>query len=48
MSDLPESTVPAHVDDYLRIGKEAGASDIHLSVSSPPTFRRFGQLTPMW
>lgn len=45
---MSESVLPQHVDDYLQIGKEAGASDIHLSVSTPPTIRRFGQLIPMW
>ncbi|MGA0094106.1 MAG: type IV pilus twitching motility protein PilT [Chthoniobacterales bacterium] len=44
------STVHAlqHVDDYLAIGKESGASDIHLSVNLRPTWRRFGTLEPIW
>ena len=37
-----------HVDHYLAIGKESGASDIHLSVNMPPTWRRFGTLEPIW
>ena len=37
-----------HVDQYLAIGKESGASDIHLSVNIPPTWRRFGTLEPIW
>jgi twitching motility protein PilT len=45
---MSEHTLPSHVDDYLKLGKDVGASDIHLSVSSPPTCRRFGQLIPMW
>ena len=48
MSPLSDSTLPNHVDDYLNLGKEADASDIHLSVSSPPTCRRYGALLPMW
>jgi len=36
------------VDEYLNLGKSAGASDVHLSVSSPPTCRRCGQLLPLW
>jgi len=40
--------LPTHVDDYLNLGKQADASDIHLSVSSPPTCRRYGTLLPMW
>lgn len=45
-----ESTVHplAHVDQYLAIGKESGASDIHLSVNLRPTWRRFGTLEPIW
>jgi twitching motility protein PilT len=37
-----------HVDKYLMVGKESGASDIHLGVSSPPIWRRFGILEPIW
>ena len=48
MSSLSDPTWPTHVDDYLHLGKEADASDIHLSVSSPPTYRRYGTLLPMW
>ena len=40
--------VLGHVDQYLAIGKESGASDIHLSVNMPPTWRRFGTLEPIW
>lgn len=45
---MSEHPLPAHVDDYLNLGKQADASDIHLSVSSPPTCRRYGTLLPMW
>lgn len=37
-----------HVDQYLMIGKESDASDIHLSVNSMPIWRRFGVLEPIW
>ncbi len=37
-----------HVDQYLMIGKESDASDIHLSVNSAPIWRRFGLLEPIW
>ena len=40
--------IPRHVDEFLNLGKAAGASDVHLSVSSPPTCRRYGQLLPLW
>jgi len=45
---MSEHPLPSHVDDYLNLGKQADASDIHLSVSSPPTCRRYGTLLPMW
>jgi twitching motility protein PilT len=37
-----------HVDQYLLIGKESDASDIHLGVNSQPIWRRFGSLEPIW
>ena len=37
-----------HVDRYLTIGQESGASDIHLCVNSQPIWRRNGQLEPIW
>ena len=45
---MTEHPLPKHVDEYLELGKQADASDIHLSVSSPPTCRRYGTLLPMW
>ena len=49
MSTAPDSTASLyHVDQYLAVGKESGASDIHLSVNSPPVWRRFGVLEPIW
>jgi len=42
------SALPSHVDEYLNLGKQGDASDIHLSVSSPPTCRRYGALLPLW
>jgi twitching motility protein PilT len=48
MSTLSDPSLPAHVDEYLELGKNADASDIHLSVSSAPTCRRYGTLLPMW
>lgn len=36
------------MDQYLVVGKESGASDVHLAVSSRPAWRRFGVLEPIW
>ena len=37
-----------HVDQYLTIGQQAGASDIHLGVNAPPIWRIHGKLQPIW
>jgi len=37
-----------HVDEYLAIGQEAGASDVHLGVNAPPIWRVHGVLGPIW
>jgi twitching motility protein PilT len=37
----------AHVDDFLRIVVEKGASDLHLCVGVPPIIRIDGQLLPL-
>jgi twitching motility protein PilT len=36
------------VDQYLAVGQEAGASDIHLGVNAPPIWRLHGILQPIW
>ncbi len=38
----------AHVDDYLLVAQEAGASDVHLGVNAPPIWRLHGTLQPIW
>ena len=38
----------AHVDDYLAMGQQAGASDVHLGVNAPPIWRLHGTLQPIW
>ncbi len=43
-----EQTVLGHVDQYLMVGKESDASDIHLGVNAPPLWRRHGLLEPIW
>ncbi|MEI8341033.1 MAG: ATPase, T2SS/T4P/T4SS family, partial [Verrucomicrobiota bacterium] len=37
-----------HVDQYLAIGQESEASDIHLGVNAQPIWRRYGNLEPIW
>jgi twitching motility protein PilT len=43
----PLSIEDAHVDDFLRIVVEKGASDLHLCVGVPPIIRVDGQLLPL-
>ena len=40
--------VLGHVDEYLRIGQDALASDVHLGVNAVPIWRRNGNLGPIW
>jgi twitching motility protein PilT len=44
------SATPAapHVDQYLAIGQEGGASDIHLGVNAQPIWRLHGILQSIW
>jgi len=38
----------SHVDEYLAVGQNTGASDIHLGVNAPPLWRLHGTLQPIW
>src|SRR5437762_1280481 len=38
----------SHVDEYLAVGQQAGASDVHLGVNAPPIWRLHGTLRPIW
>lgn len=40
--------VLGHIDDYLAVGQEAGASDVHLGVNAPPIWRLHGTLRAIW
>ena len=43
------SATPApHVDQYLALGQEGGASDVHLGVNAPPIWRLHGILQRVW
>src|SRR5262249_5128704 len=47
-STSPKSHPLSHVDEYLAVGQEAGASDIHLGINAPPLWRLHGTLGPIW
>jgi twitching motility protein PilT len=37
-----------HVDQYLAVGQQSGASDVHLGVNAQPIWRLYGILQPIW
>ena len=43
-----EQTRFDHVDRYLVMAQQSGASDLHLAVDTKPSWRRFGNLEPIW
>ena len=45
---MSEHQVLNHVDEYLKIGREYGCSDMHLATAYPPAWRRNGVLSPIW
>jgi twitching motility protein PilT len=50
---LPPETIAlahplSHVDEYLAVGQQSGASDVHLGVNAPPLWRLHGWLQPIW
>jgi twitching motility protein PilT len=47
-SDQARADGFTHVDQYLAVGQQAGASDVHLGVCAPPVWRLHGTLQPMW
>jgi twitching motility protein PilT len=47
-STSPKSHPLSHVDEYLVVGQNAGASDVHLGVNAPPIWRLHGTLQPIW
>ena len=40
--------VLTHVDEYLKLAQEYDVSDVHLSPTCQPKWRRFGLLQPIW
>jgi len=48
--EVAQNDLPAglSIDDLLRLGVEAGASDVHLGVSAPALMRRHGIFMPLY
>jgi twitching motility protein PilT len=47
-SEQVERPTLSHVDEYLSLAQQAGASDLHLGVNAPPLWRLHGTLRPIW
>lgn len=45
---MSEHHVLDHVDEYLKLGREYGSSDLHLATAYPPAWRMNGVLCPIW
>lgn len=48
MSDTETIAVLDHVDEYLKLAQQYDCSDVHLSPTCQPSWRRFGLLQPLW
>ncbi|NNE93126.1 MAG: PilT/PilU family type 4a pilus ATPase, partial [Verrucomicrobiales bacterium] len=48
MSEEETIKVLDHVDEYLKLAQEYDVSDVHLSPTCQPKWRRFGLLQPIW
>lgn len=48
MSDTETIAVLNHVDEYLQLAQQHDCSDLHLSPTCQPSWRRFGLLQPVW
>jgi len=48
MSDSETIAVLKHVDEYLHLAQQYDCSDLHLSPTCQPSWRRYGLLQPMW
>jgi twitching motility protein PilT len=45
---MSDHQVLDHVDEYLKLGREYGCSDLHLATAFPPAWRLHGTLAPIW
>jgi twitching motility protein PilT len=43
-ADAPRIAAFTHLHDYLAYAREIGASDLHITVGSPPVLRKYGRL----
>jgi twitching motility protein PilT len=48
LAKISSASAPPHVDHYLAVGQEGGASDIHLGVNAQPIWRLHGVFEAIW
>jgi twitching motility protein PilT len=46
--DSPSVNALGSVDEYLQLAQQYDCSDLHLATGSPPMWRRYGTLQPIW
>ena len=46
--EAPAVATLASVDEYLQLAQQYDCSDLHLATGSPPMWRRYGTLQPIW
>jgi twitching motility protein PilT len=48
VDETPTVTTLGSVDEYLHLAQQYDCSDLHLATGSPPMWRRYGTLQPIW
>jgi twitching motility protein PilT len=48
VDDTPSVSALGSVDEYLQLAQQYDCSDLHLATGSPPMWRRYGTLQPIW
>lgn len=48
VDDTPTVNALGSVDEYLQLAQQYDCSDLHLATGSPPMWRRYGTLQPIW
>lgn len=46
--EAPKVATLSSVDEYLQLAQQYDCSDLHLATGSPPMWRRYGTLQPIW
>ncbi|WP_265595840.1 type IV pilus twitching motility protein PilT [Verrucomicrobium sp. BvORR106] len=46
--ESPKVATLSSVDEYLQLAQQYDCSDLHLATGSPPMWRRYGTLQPIW